>query len=441
MAFVSLCHCGAWALDGSWRGDLVLGQMKMPIVFNFLQGEDGTVTATIDSPNQGVKGIPADVLYCSSDSVSLKSESISAVFSGKISSDTIEGVFTQRGYNFKLLLVPETGSEERRPQTPKPPFAYESVDTVFQAKDGVKLAGTIVFPYTHKSSKMPMVVMVSGSGPQNRDEELFDHRPFAVLADRLAANGIASFRYDDRGVGASEGNFAESDTYVFADDARSAVEFVKSLPQTGGVGIFGHSEGGTIAFMLGADGVPDFIVSLAGMAISGKETLLMQNRHSLDRTPLSAVDKENSLKLLGLLFDAFIEQKRNNDIRPVDVDSIVAASGVTVNPQILASLKMNIKTRNTWIDGFLNLDPRNFLSDIKCPVLALNGDKDIQVNVVSNLSAVKESVKNAQVKSYPGLNHMFQHCETGEVNEYGEIRETMSEEVIDDIVAFILSLQ
>lgn len=286
-----------------------------------------------------------------------------------------------------------------------------------------------------------MVVMVSGSGPQNRDEELFDHRPFAVLADRLAANGIASFRYDDRGVGASEGNFAEADTYVFADDARSAVEFVKSLPQTGGVGIFGHSEGGTIAFMLGADGVPDFIVSLAGMAISGKETLLMQNRHSLDRTPLSAVDKENSLKLLGLLFDAFIEQKRNNDIRPVDVDSIVAASGVTVNPQIFASLKMNIKTRNTWIDGFLNLDPRNFLSDIKCPVLALNGDKDIQVDAVSNLSAVKESVKNAQVKSYPGLNHMFQHCETGEVNEYGEIRETMSEEVIDDIVAFILSLQ
>lgn len=286
-----------------------------------------------------------------------------------------------------------------------------------------------------------MVVMVSGSGPQNRDEELFDHRPFAVLADRLAANGIASFRYDDRGVGASEGNFAESDTYVFADDARSAVEFVKSLPQTGNVGILGHSEGGTIAFMLGADGVPDFIVSLAGMAISGKETLLMQNRHSLDRTPLSAVDKENSLKLLGLLFDAFIEQKRNNDIRPVDVDSIVAASGVTVNPQILASLKMNIKMRNTWIDGFLNLDPRNFLSDIKCPVLALNGDKDIQVNAVSNLSAVKESVKNAQVKSYPGLNHMFQHCETGEVNEYGEIRETMSEEVIDDIVAFILSLK
>lgn len=228
---------------------------------------------------------------------------------------------------------------------------------------------------------------------------------------------------------------------MFADDARSAVEFVKSLPQTGNVGILGHSEGGTIAFMLGADGVPDFIVSLAGMAISGKETLLMQNRHSLDRTPLSAVDKENSLKLLGLLFDAFIEQKRNNDIRPVDVDSIVAASGVTVNPQILASLKMNIKMRNTWIDGFLNLDPRNFLSDIKCPVLALNGDKDIQVNAVSNLSAVKESVKNAQVKSYPGLNHMFQHCETGEVNEYGEIRETMSEEVIDDIVAFILSLK
>lgn len=279
------------------------------------------------------------------------------------------------------------------------------------------------------------------SYPQNRDEELFDHRPFAVLADRLGANGIASFRYDDRGVGASEGNFAESDTYVFADDARSAVEFVKSLPQTGGVGILGHSEGGTIAFMLGADGVPDFIVSLAGMAISGKETLLMQNRHSLDRTPLSAVDKENSLKLLGLLFDVFIEQKRNNDIRPVDVDSIVAASGVTVNPQILASLKMNIKMRNTWIDGFLNLDPRNFLSDIKCPVLALNGDKDIQVNAVSNLSAVKESVKNAQVKSYPGLNHMLQHCETGEVNEYSEIRETMSEEVIDDIVAFILSLQ
>lgn len=438
----ALCGVGACALDGSWRGNLELGQMKMPIVFNFSQSEDGAVTMSIDSPNQGVKGIPAEVLYCSVDSISVQCASIGGAFTGKISDNRIDGVFSQRGYNIPLKLTPELSVEERRPQTPKPPFAYEAVDTVFYAKNGVKLAGTLVVPYTANSAKMPVVVMVSGSGPQNRDEEIFEHRPFAVIADKLAAKGIASFRYDDRGVGDSEGDFAASDTYDFADDARSAVEFVKQFPQFGKVGVLGHSEGGMIAFMLGATNDVDFIVSMAGVGVSGKEIMLAQNRHSLVNSGVSGDDLDNWMNILSLMFDEVRRLYGDGKIEGVDIDRLIADNNLTVAPMVRNYLKSSIKSgTNRQIYCLASLEPEKWLTKINVPLLALNGDKDTQVDAEANLSAIKQWMPTAKVKSYPDLNHMFQHCASGEVSEYGEISETISEEVVGDIIDFIISLR
>lgn len=278
----------------------------------------------MDSPSQGAKGIATEVVLCTADSVSLTCNAIGASYTGKISAGSINGRFRQRGYEFPLDLTPDRPAEERRPQTPKPPFPYSVIDTSFTAPDGAVMSATLTLPHTLSGKKVPAVVMVTYSGPQNRDEEYCDHKPFAVIADFLARNGIASLRYDDRGTGKSTGDFLTSTTFTFRDDAVSGIDFLRSLDCIGKTGVLGHSEGGTIAFMAGAEDKADFIVSLAGMAVSGKETMMRQNEHALDKSGLSDVDKVNSLKIIGIVFDTIARQVRDGVSSPIDIDSLVA---------------------------------------------------------------------------------------------------------------------
>ncbi len=431
----------AHSLDGSWRGELEIMQMKLPLVFNFTRGADGSQGCTMDSPNQGAKGIPVDVLLCTNDSLSLSCPAIGATYQGKVEANIINGTFSQRGYSFPLCLSKELSIEERRPQTPRQPHAYESVDTVFRSTDGTLLSGTLVLPRTTSSAKMPAVVLVSGSGPQNRDEELFDHKPIAVIADRLAAKGIASFRYDDRGTAKSGGNFAESTFYDFAADASAALSFVKSLPQTGKTGIIGHSEGGTIAILLASEQKPDFIISLAGMSLPATETLIEQNRHSLEIAGIKGTEFDNSILLVSEMFRQIKEQYKAGKSEPIDIDLIIKEKGLSVPPLVLQSIKANSQTRTRQFDCLLSLEPAAWLAKIRVPLLALNGDMDTQVKSSPNLALIREKVKGAQVKEYPGLNHLFQHCTTGNSDEYFEIRETISEEVLADMADFILSIR
>lgn len=436
-ALIAMSAVNAFALNGGWRGELSFGGMKLPLVFNFSENAKGETGCTIDSPSQGATGIPATVVLCTSDSISLECSVIGAGFSGRITNDAITGKFTQRGYSFPLTLRPESPIEERRPQTPKPPYPYTVQDTVFTAPDGVTLSGTLTLPAMEGKQKVPAVVLISGSGPQNRDEELFEHKPFAVIADYLARNGVASLRYDDRGTGRSKGDFLKGTTYTFSDDARSAVEFMRTIPGIGRTGVIGHSEGGTIAFLMGAAKVPDFIVSLAGMAVSGKETLLAQNARSLDKAGVAGKDKESCLSLIGLLFDEMARQGKNAATSPIDLDSLAKGAGISVPPMILASLKSTQKTRTPWFDTFLGIDPGESISAISCPVLAINGDKDTQVEATSNLAVIRERCPKAEVRMMPSLNHLMQHAQTGEVAEYNEIRETISPEVLEIILSFI----
>lgn len=431
-----MCSIEAYGLSGSWRGNLDLGQAKLPLVFNFSETDSGETHCTLDSPSQGAKGIAAEVAYCTADSISLTCNLIGASYSGRISAGVIKGIFQQRGYRFPLDLTPEVSLEERRPQTPRPPFPYSVIDTNFSAPDGAMMSATLTMPMNADSRKMPAVVMVTGSGPQNRDEEICDHKPFAVIADFLARNGIASLRYDDRGTGRSTGNFHTSTTHTFKEDAAAGVDFLRSVPSIGSVGVLGHSEGGTIAFMTGAEEKADFIVSLAGMAVSGKETLMRQNSLSLDKMNLTEAEKANSLKLIELLFDAMISQVEDGSSAPIDIDALAAGNGIQAPQQIIRSLKMTQGARSPWFDAFLILDPREYIAKVKCPVLAINGEKDTQV-YPDNLSVIKELAPQSETLLMPGLNHLLQHAVTGETAEYDEIRETISPEALEAIARFI----
>lgn len=427
----------AYGLTGAWRGELPVGQMKLPLVFSFTEDADGQTHCTLASPSQGVEGLPCEMEPCSGNAVSLTCSAIGASYKGSITTGLIVGTFSQRGYSFPLILSPESPVEDRRPQTPRPPFPYQTIDTTFTAPDGAVMAATLTLPASiAPGEKVPAVVMVTGSGPQNRDEELFEHKPFAVIADCLARNGIASLRYDDRGTSKSTGDFRSATTATFKDDALSGIRFLRGVAPVGKVGVLGHSEGGTIAFMIGAGGEADFVVSLAGMAESGKETLMRQNRHGISLLHLPATDVENCLSLIDKWFDTMAAQARRGVSAPIDADSIARASGLHVPEEVMASIRMSQQVRTPWFDAFIILNPADYLKQIRCPILAVNGEKDKQVHP-DNLTIVRNLAPQAEVLLMPGLNHLLQHAGTGEVSEYGTIRETIAPEVLDAIVRFI----
>lgn len=435
LCIAAAIDCGA--LTGKWRGNLNVGNAGLPLIFNFDETQSGETVATMDSPQQNAKDIPLTVKFCSSDSISLECMMIGAAYSGKITEEKIEGEFRQNGYAFPLTLTPERPLSERRPQSPAPPFPYMEKDTVFFSTDGTRLAATLTMPDLKSGEQCPIVVMVTGSGPQNRDEEIFEHRPFAVLADYLARNGIASFRYDDRGVASSMGVYADATIDTFKKDAQSAFCFVKGMPTFNKVGIMGHSEGGTLAVLVAAEDDPDFIVTLAGMVIPAKQTMLEQNRHSLEQVGIDDIQKESTLSLIEKMFDTIISQYNSGEVAPIDIDLICKENSLDVPSFIIESIKRNNAARNGYFDSLISLDPTDALKKISCPVLAINGSKDMQVSADSNLEAFRQNVRDVEIKRMEGLNHLLQHAQTGEVNEYGDITETISPEVLRIISEFI----
>lgn len=287
-----------------------------------------------------------------------------------------------------------------RPQNPVAPYPYKTEEVAFKnVADGATLVGTLSYPIGYKKGQTPVVLMVTGSGQENRDEEIFDHKPFLVIADYLARHGVATLRYDDRGFGKSTGgDVGHATTLDFMRDAASGVDFLRTSKQFGKVGILGHSEGGSIAFMLGAKGKVDFVISMAGVGVKGDTALTAQ--------------ANKILELTGQSMRYSTHQYRMNAI---------------------------IK-RSPWLNFFIDYDPSADISKTLCPVMAINGSRDIQVISSLNLAGIKAHLKpNPKniIKEYPSLNHLFQHCKTGNVSEYRMIEETISPEVLEDIVRFI----
>lgn len=385
-------------INGAWSGELNAGFQKIKVVLNL--SDEGK--CTLDSPDQGAFGIPAITNFVSADSVNVSVASLNASYAAKLQNGELKGTFIQNGFKLPLSLKPSEKVELKRPQTPQPPYPYETEEVTFQnTKAGATLAGTLTIP---ANGSKYVLLMVTGSGAQNRDEEVFGHKPFAVLADRLARAGIATLRYDDRATGKSVGGMDPNVTTLdFAEDAKAGIEWLRSQKRFKKIGIIGHSEGGTIAFMLGAQKKVDFIVSLAGTAVKGDSVILEQN------------------KALG---------------GPL-------AAGLTIEQlYAMPAIKKTID-ENAWYRFLMQYDPQADIAKIKCPVMALNGSKDLQVISTQNLPALRRTLpKNERnlIREYDALNHLFQHCTTGLPTEYGMIEETFSEEALNDIVAWIKQL-
>ena len=392
----------AQGISGVWNGELNLGTTKLAIVFHF---EDGK--CTMDSPDQGAFDIPADVEFISADSVSVSQKDMDAKYHGRLSDGKIKGRFSQRGLSLPLDLVPGNRVLSR-PQTPAGPFPYKTEEVTFTNGEAT-LSGTLTFPEGWNGrKKVPVAIMVSGSGLQNRNEELFGHKPFLVIADYLARRGIATLRYDDRGAGASKGNAANATTEDFMEDAIAGLNMLKDTRKFNKIGVIGHSEGGEIAFMLASRKQVDFLVSLAGPGVQGDSILLLQNINAL--------------------------RKAGYPMTPT-------------KEQIRESIKAQ---KNPWLDFFIDYDPLVDIREIRVPALILNGEKDTQVEAAVNVPTIEKNLprgrkgnyvsKKTKVKVYPDLNHLFQHCSTGQAEEYKLIEETISEEVLSDIAAWIRKL-
>lgn len=407
------------AQEGTWNGELNVMGNKVPLVFNF-----STNGCTIDSPSQGVNGIQAEKTVKDDGTIKVKVGMIGATFEGKMADGEIKGTYVQNGFPLPLTLKPGK-LVVKRPQTPVPPFSYKEESVSFTNAQ-YTFNGTLTLPENY-SRNTPVVLMVTGSGQQNRDEELFSHKPFAVIADALARQGIASLRYDDRGWGDKSVNFADFTTDDFRQDAAAAIPLLRK--RFNKVGILGHSEGGTIAMMLAAEGKADFIVSLAGMAISGKETLIMQNRQAMSAIGLPKETVDSYCNSISKALDEIASGKKASEINIDDVP-------VALKPVTIKALQ---QADTPYIRHFLTVDVGKLLPKIKCPVLALNGNKDTQVDCDANTTRIEKGLANCKhsIKKMDGVNHLFQHCNTGIVTEYQQIEETISPEVLQEVAKWI----
>ena len=390
-------------LKGAWTGKLNVYGNELTLVFHF-NGED----CTLDSPDQGVKGVPAK-LERTVTGIKVAVPSINASYEGVNMGESIMGTFKQHGQSFPLTIKPGL-LKRNRPQTPAMPYPYQTQEVSFNNGDAI-LKGTLVIP-ENASRQTPVMLMVTGSGLQNRDEEIFEHKPFAVIADALARAGIATLRYDDRGFGESTGDIVNCTTEDLKNDAFAGVQLLRSRFDK--VGVIGHSEGGTIALMLAAEKKVDFIVSLAGMAVSGKETLLWQNRLALAAANIPSETIDVYCNALDEVFDASISGTAMPSTTQYNLPTSLAQNLTVVTKQL----------QTPYMKQFLTLDSRPLLGNITCPVLALNGTKDTQVEPESNLGALRSGLqKNAKNKleAIEGVNHLFQHCKTGMATEYENI--------------------
>ena len=432
---ISMLCCGivAFASDfvGHWKGKVA----NLPIVFHI--ANDSIWSATLDSPMQGAMGIKCGKVVVSGDSITIDMPALCADFKGVIAQDdkSIIGTFTQ-GISLPLTLTRTTADAVmyNRPQEPQPPFVYNTQDVTFQNGD-ITLAGTLTTPFWGTRHKA--VVLVSGSGPQNRDEELFGHKPFAVIADYLTRHGIAVLRYDDRGVGGSSKGSKDDTTLDLATDAMAAVKYLKSRKDidTTHVGIIGHSEGGLIAVINAAQHPQDvnFIATLAGPYVSGRDILIRQNQ--LIAETMGQPLNDGQLKHINDLFDA-IYNSTDIDQLATRLTEILESDSTNKQQDIATTVRV---MTSPWYVAFVKLDPAQYIAQVKCPVFAANGTWDYQVDATQNLGMAQRMIPQATIKQYEGLNHLFQPSSSRQASmNYGAIETTISEQVLKDMVEWII---
>lgn len=435
----------ARTIAGTWMAELQGGMLHF--VLHVSSAADGRLEGKLDSPDQGAMGLALDRFRLQGDVLTFDLTMAHASFEGRVNEARTEivGEWKQGGMALPLTFRPSLApAEARRPQEPKKPYPYQEHEVTFDNRAaGVTLAGTLTLP--QGKGPFPAVFLISGSGPEDRNEAVFGHQPFLVLADRLTRAGLAVLRADDRGFGKSTGDFAAATSEDFASDTRAALDYLKSRPEirTSAIGLIGHSEGGLIAPMVASRSRDvAFIVLLAAPGVRGDSLLLAQGEAL--RRAAHVPEPENVRVLERRLYAVLVEEpdsaRAASRLRPMFAEILASPNGGAPDS---AAIDAQLRTvLSPWFRFFVKYDPRLALARVTCPVLALNGEKDLQVPADLNLPAIEKALRgggnrDVQATALPGLNHLFQTCETGLPSEYAKIDETMAPAALDTISRWI----
>ncbi len=442
----------AAAAAGHWEGVIVLPGQELAIKVD-LASEGGIWKGAIDIPMQGAVGLPLENVKADADSLVFVIAKIPGqpTFRGVLVDGKVAGDFTQNGMTFPFRLGREVVALPARPQEPKPPFPYRTEEVTYRNGD-VVLAGTLTLP--EGAGPFPAAVLLTGSGAQNRDEELFGHKFFLVLADHLTRGGLAVLRADDRGVGGSTGSVTRSTTSDFADDALAGVALLRARPEIAGgcVGLIGHSEGGIAAPMAAvrAPGDVGFVVMLAGTGVPLGEVILRQSELIMRAGGADSLTVKTELARTRLVLDRLAAGADSTSIR-ADLERLIrdqraARPDTGQDPaDLTALLDATISGLVTpWFRYATALDPREALRRVRCPVLAVNGERDLQVDPDQNLTEIERALReggnqDVTIRRLPGLNHLLQTAATGQPSEYGLIEETMNPVALDTVRDWILA--
>lgn len=447
------------ALQEIWQGALDVGGIRLRLVLKISKNPDGTLKATLDSVDQGAMNLSVDSIAIEDKTMRFTMKSIGGSYEGTLSEDGTEvtGIWTQSGQSLPLAFkrVTETTQalELKRPQEPKRPHPYREEEVVFENPDvGIQLAGTLTLP--KEKGPFPAVVLISGSGQQDRDETVFGHRPFLILTDHLTRQGIAVLRYDDRGFGKSTGDPTNATSADFATDALAAVRYLQTRKEIDSrkIGLIGHSEGGLIAPMVAVQAPNEiaFIVLLAGPGVTGEELVLLQYELIARANGVSEKIIAQNLDVQRRVF-AIVKEKSDvieaeREIRDLLLEELSKLSEEEKRASGLSEAVVEAQIKQVlspWFRYFLTYDPRPTLMQVRCPVLALNGEKDLQVPPSQNLPEIVKALEAGGNSDYTivklaDLNHLFQTSTTGSPSEYAQIEETFAPRALEVISTWIL---
>jgi fermentation-respiration switch protein FrsA (DUF1100 family) len=439
-------------IEGIWQGSLPVGALSLRIVVKISKGPDGALAGKLDSPDQGAKDLPLANLTFKDNSFHFELKVAGSTYEGTLSKDGTElaGQWTQGGHSLPLNLKRvDKEPETRRPQDPQKPYPYDEEEVAYDNKlaEGVRLAGTLTIP--RAGGPFPAVLLITGSGAQDRDEALLGHRPFLVLSDYLTRHGIEVLRVDDRGTAKSTGVFAKATTEDFATDVMAGIDFLKTRKEVNPkqIGLIGHSEGGVIAPMVAAKSADvAFIVMMAGTGITGEQIIYLQSALISKAQGASEAELARSRALEESMF-AVLKQEKDDAAAEKKLREIMAHANDEGDPDkksSQAAIDAQIKSfASPWFRFFATYDPKPALSKLKCPVLVLNGSNDLQVPPSANLPAIVQALeaggnKDYEVVKFPMLNHLFQTSETGSPADYNNIEETIAPVALETISNWIL---
>jgi uncharacterized protein len=439
-AFVNIESKGPLNFVGVWQGAIDLTVIKVRLVFDFKREESGSFTGTMDSPDQGSFGFPIEEIEVDGRAIRFTMKRLGATFEGEMSRDgnQIAGMWTQAGQSLAMELRPSTKiGPPNRPQEPKPPYPYNEEEVRYENKvAGINIAGTLTLP-RHRGP-FPAVLLITGTGPQNRDEGILGHKPFLVWADYLTRRGIAVLRVDDRGIGGTSGKPGEGTIEDYISDALAGVKYLKTRPEIDQrqIGLMGHSEGGVVvsAVAMKSSDVA-FLVLLAGMGVNGEQILYSQGKLIAKAEGIPDESIARNLALQKKVF-AIAKEHSNPALGREKIARVYAELKSTLTQEELAALEGIEGAQATmaltpWFRHFLTYDPTAVLEKVKCPVLAICGEKDVQVDPKLNLPPIEAALRKASnpdftIKELPGLNHLLQASESGAISEYVQIEETIN---------------